>query len=168
MTKQRQRKSLNCEQLYSPDPRNLRHQRYCSALAVRKASKAASQARWLSKPQNRNYFRGPEKDYNFKPVVLMLFHAVDSSMCTRDTETKQTFAGDLLNLTLAASDINSAKGSLDAFGWLPDKNQCWFAQRIVDVKLKYEMAVDKDEADALEGVLSGCESTDLIKESCAQ
>ena len=78
MTKQRQRKSLNCGQLYRPDPRNLRHQRYCSAPAGRKASKAASQARWLSRPQNRNYFRSPEKDYNFKPVVLMQFHAVDS------------------------------------------------------------------------------------------
>ena len=79
MTKQRQRKSLNCGQLYHPDPRNLRHQRYCSSPAGHKASKAASQARWLSKRQNRNYFRGPEKDYNFKPVVLMQFHAVDSS-----------------------------------------------------------------------------------------
>ena len=79
MTKQRQRKSLNCGQLYRPDPRNLRHQRYCTAPTCRKASKAASQARWRSKPQNRNYFHGPEKDHNFKPVVLMQFHAVDSS-----------------------------------------------------------------------------------------
>ena len=79
MAKQRQRKSLYCGQLYRLDTRNLRHQRYCSAPTCRKASKAASQARWLSTPQNRNYFRGPEKDYNFKPVVLMQFHAVDST-----------------------------------------------------------------------------------------
>ncbi len=51
---------------------------YCTAPACRKASKAVSQARWLSKPQNRNYFGGPEKDYNFKPVALVQFHAVDS------------------------------------------------------------------------------------------
>ena len=60
MTKRRRRKRLNCGQLFRLDPRNVRHQRYCSAAACRKASKAASQARWLAKPQNRNYFRGPE------------------------------------------------------------------------------------------------------------
>ena len=60
MTKRRRPKCLNCGQLFRPDPRNLRHQRYCSASVCRKASKAASQARGLAKPQNRNYFRGPE------------------------------------------------------------------------------------------------------------
>ena len=57
-------------------------------------------------------------------------------MCTAGIETKRTFAGDLLNLTLAAGDINSAKSNLDAFDWLPEQNQCWFARRVVDVKLK--------------------------------
>ena len=75
MTKRRRRNCLNCRRLFRPDPRNVRHQRYCSAPAVRKAS----QTRWLSKPQSRNYFRGAEKDYNFKPVVLMQFHAVGST-----------------------------------------------------------------------------------------
>ena len=60
MTKRRRRKCLNCGMLFRPDPRNVRHQRYCPAPPCRKASKAASQARWLSQPQNRNYFRGPE------------------------------------------------------------------------------------------------------------
>ena len=60
MTKRRRRKCLNCWRLFRPDPRNVRHQRYCSAGPCRKASKAASQACWLSKFQNRNYFRGPE------------------------------------------------------------------------------------------------------------
>ena len=36
------------------------HQRYCSAPACRRASKAASQRRWLAKSANRDYFRGPE------------------------------------------------------------------------------------------------------------
>ena len=38
---------------------NRRHQHYCSALACGAASKAASQARWLAKPENQSYFRGP-------------------------------------------------------------------------------------------------------------
>ena len=60
MTKRRRRKCLNCGRLFRPDPRNRRHRRYCSAPDCRKASKAVSQARWLSKPQNRDYFCGPE------------------------------------------------------------------------------------------------------------
>lgn len=60
MTKRRRRKCRNCGRLYRPDPRNLRHQRYCSQPACRRASKAASQQRWLAKAANRDYFRGPE------------------------------------------------------------------------------------------------------------
>jgi len=44
--------------LFRPDPRNLRHQHYCSASDCRRASKAASQRRWLAKPENRTYFQG--------------------------------------------------------------------------------------------------------------
>ena len=58
MKKLRRRKCLCCQELFRPDPRNLRHQRYCSKPHCRKASKAASQQRWLSKKQNRDYFRG--------------------------------------------------------------------------------------------------------------
>ena len=43
MTKRRGRKCLNCRRLFRPDPRNVRHQRYCSEPACRQASKAASQ-----------------------------------------------------------------------------------------------------------------------------
>jgi hypothetical protein len=53
------RKCKCCHKLFRPDPRNRRHQIYCSAAACRAASKAASQARWLAKPENQNYFRGP-------------------------------------------------------------------------------------------------------------
>src|SRR5208337_3616495 len=53
------RKCKCCLKLFRPDPRNRHHQRYCSAPACRAASKAASQARWLTKPENQRYFRGP-------------------------------------------------------------------------------------------------------------
>jgi hypothetical protein len=52
------RKCLCCNEKFRPDARNRRHQQYCAKAACRKASKAASQARWLSKPENENYFRG--------------------------------------------------------------------------------------------------------------
>lgn len=56
----RPRKCLCCGALFRADPRSLRHQKYCSKAACRKASKAASERRWLTQPENRDYFRGPE------------------------------------------------------------------------------------------------------------
>jgi hypothetical protein len=58
---QQKRKCLNCGTWFRPDPRNVRHQEYCSEAACRRASKAASQRRWLAKPENRDYFRGAEQ-----------------------------------------------------------------------------------------------------------
>jgi len=58
MKQHRQRKCRHCGELFRPDPRNLRHQRYCGKPECRKASKAASQRRWLAKAPNRDYFRG--------------------------------------------------------------------------------------------------------------
>ena len=55
----RRRKCRHCGKLFSPDPRNATGQRYCSQPECRKASKASSQKRWLSKPDNLDYFRGP-------------------------------------------------------------------------------------------------------------
>jgi hypothetical protein len=53
------RKCRCCHKLFRPDPRNRHHQRYCAAPRCRAASKAASQARWLANPKNRDYFCGP-------------------------------------------------------------------------------------------------------------
>jgi len=51
---------LFCGELFRADPRNARHQKYCSEPVCRKASKAASRRAWLAKPENHDYFRGPE------------------------------------------------------------------------------------------------------------
>ena len=51
------RKCKCCLKFFRPDPCNRRHQRYCAAPRCRRASKAASQARWLGKPANQGYFR---------------------------------------------------------------------------------------------------------------
>jgi hypothetical protein len=53
-------KCANCRQPFRADARNAWHQRYCNEPACRAASKVASQRRWLAKPENRDYFRGPE------------------------------------------------------------------------------------------------------------
>ena len=59
MAKSGQRKCLNCEEFFDSDHRNQARQHYCSKPECRLASKAASQAAWLAKPQNTDYFRDP-------------------------------------------------------------------------------------------------------------
>jgi hypothetical protein len=51
---------LNCGEAFTPEPRNARHQRYCGLAPCKAAGKRASQAKWLAKPENRDYHRGPE------------------------------------------------------------------------------------------------------------
>jgi len=60
MNRIRRRKCCHCKALFTPDPRNRRRQHYCSEDACRGASKTASQRRWLDKPENRDYFSGPD------------------------------------------------------------------------------------------------------------
>lgn len=59
MAKSGQRKCLNCEDFFDPDCRNVGRQHYCDKPDCRRASKAASQAAWLAKPQNSDYFSDP-------------------------------------------------------------------------------------------------------------
>ena len=87
----------------------------------------------------------------------------DSGLCSADVETKKRFASDILNLTLASPEVNRhQKSGKDAAEWLPDLNQCWFADRVVQVRQEYELTIDEIEAAALEIVLSGCSSVDMV------
>ncbi len=89
--------------------------------------------------------------------------AHDSGLCAASRATRRTFARDLLNLTLAAPNVNRhQKSDSDAAEWLPEKNKCWFASRVVAVKLKYGLTVNRREANALERVLQSCPSTALV------
>ena len=57
---QGQRSCRHCQRSYFPDYRNRHHQHYCSLKECQRASKRASQRRWLGKSANRNYFCGSE------------------------------------------------------------------------------------------------------------
>ena len=90
----------------------------------------------------------------------------DSGLCSASASKRIQFATDQLNLTLAAPAVNrcgaNGKCGLDAADWLPPRNQCWFAKRVVDIKTKYGLSVDRDEARALESVLQSCESFEMV------
>ena len=95
--------------------------------------------------------------------IIARSEAHDSGLCRADAETRRMFASDLLNFTLASPSANrNQKVDNDAAEWLPDLNQCWFADRVVRVRQEYDLTVDRREANALDAVLSGCSSFELV------
>ena len=98
--------------------------------------------------------------------VVALSEAHDSGLCAAGPTVRRRFASDPLNLTLAAPEVNrcgaGAKCGFDPAEWQPAMNACWFAARVVAVKRKYRLSVDRREASALERVLAGCGSTAMI------
>jgi len=60
LKKNKRRRCLCCQQLFHRHPRTRAQQKYCSEPPCRAASKKASQSRWLQKPENQDYFCGPQ------------------------------------------------------------------------------------------------------------
>lgn len=99
--------------------------------------------------------------------IIATAEAHDSGLCSANADTKRAFATDLLNLTLADPNVNRyEKSDNDVAEWIPTLNTCWYAQRTIDVKLKYGLTIDNLEALAVDAILSGCESTQMIYTEC--
>ena len=95
--------------------------------------------------------------------IVARSEAHDSGLCAADAATRRRFSGDLLGLTLASPSVNRhQKIAYDAAEWLPDLNQCWYADRIVRVRQKYGLTIDQREADALDAVIAGCSSFEMV------
>ena len=89
--------------------------------------------------------------------------AHDTGLCNADAATRRRFAEDILNLTLASPQLNRhEKSGKDAAEWQPPQNRCWFAQRVIDVRRAYGLTIDQAEADALDLMLAGCTSTEIM------
>ena len=62
----------------------------------------------------------------------------DSGLCRASMRKRREFANDPLNITLASPKVNrcgiGGKCGLDAAEWMPEKNKCWFANRVVTIK----------------------------------
>ena len=77
------------------------------------------------------------------------------------------FSGDPFNLTVAMPRENRiAKSAKDAADYLPPRNRCWFARRVLDVKSRWGLTIDPAEAAALIGALEGCDARSLRRPSC--
>ena len=95
--------------------------------------------------------------------IVARSEAHDSGLCAAGPATWSEFASDLLNLTLASPSVNRhQKSDNDAAEWLPELNQCWYVHRTVQVRREYGLTIDRAEAQAIDGVLAGCQSTDMV------
>jgi hypothetical protein len=56
----KKKRCRHCGKLFWPDSRNGDRQHFCDKPECRKASKTDSQKRWVEKPENQDYFRGPK------------------------------------------------------------------------------------------------------------
>ena len=75
--------------------------------------------------------------------VVSITEAHASGLCIADAVTQITFYTDLNNLTLASPRVNRvAKKDRDAADWLPESNRCWFAWRVLQVRLSYDLTID--------------------------
>ena len=128
------------------------------------AEVTAAQGGKLYGPYTGRFFRST-RDTDIEHIVAVS-EAHDSGLCATGLTVHRRFASDLLNLTLAAPQVNRCGGggkcAYDATQWLSPMNRCWFAARVVAVKRKYHLTVDRHEAAALERVLSGCDAMDMI------
>ena len=109
---------------------------------------------------------GSTKDTDVEHIVATS-EAHDSGLCAADRATRARFAKDLRNLTLASPRVNRRqKSAKDAAEWTPDRNRCWFAGKVLEVKRAYGLTVDRREAAALERIFRGCPSLSLEPMVC--
>ena len=95
--------------------------------------------------------------------IIARSEAHDSGLCEATGIIRRQFANDLDNLTLASPSVNRhQKVAKDAAEWLPELNQCWYVDRVVQVRQKYGLTIDQAEADAIDDVLDGCTSVEII------
>ena len=78
-----------------------------------------------------------------------------------------SFSGDPSNLTVAVPRENrNVKSDKDAAGYLPPRNHCWFAWRVLNVKSRWGLTVDPVEAVALIVALEGCDTRTMTRPWC--
>lgn len=95
--------------------------------------------------------------------IVARSEAHDSGLCSATPETRKQFASDLLNLKLASPSVNRhQKSDHDAAEWLPALNQCWYVDRVIQVRLEDDLTIDRSEAEAIDQVLAGCPSTEMV------
>lgn len=91
--------------------------------------------------------------------IVAVSEAHESGLSSRSDLERKAFGQDLDNLTLAAPLLNRhQKAGKDPAEWLPEKNQCWYVAKYIEIKKKYALTMDTAEATAVLKVYESCES----------
>lgn len=61
-----------------------------------------------------------------------------------------------INLTVAFADVNLEKSNKNISEWQPAHNVCWFAERVRQVKERWDLGYGDGERQALRGILANC------------
>ena len=92
--------------------------------------------------------------------VVALAEAYESGL---DSARFREFAADTLNLTISVPAVNRhQKSDRDAAEWSPERNRGWFAAKVMAVKRKYSLTVDRAERDSLAVILTADTSRTVI------
>ncbi|MBB3662214.1 MULTISPECIES: HNH endonuclease family protein [Prauserella salsuginis group] len=70
---------------------------------------------------------------------------------------REEYANDPDVLVPVTASSNRSKGDQDPATWLPDEDRCGYVTKWVQIKQRYELTVDRAEAEAIRGVLARCE-----------
>ena len=96
--------------------------------------------------------------------VVPLHEAYDSGLTRRELP---AFAADPVNLTLSLVSEERARNGRDAYGYLPQRNPCWYAWQHLMVKQRWSLRVDPLEAEALSAVLAACPLDRVSRPTCS-
>lgn len=93
--------------------------------------------------------------------LVPLKEAWESGAHGWDTQTRERFANDLgyeHSLIAVSATSNRSKGAQDPTTWLPPESsqQCWYAAAWINVKARWDLSVDRAEADTLHNIISDC------------
>jgi len=92
--------------------------------------------------------------------IVPLKEAHESGGWQWDATRRELFANDYENLAVVQASANMSKGAKDPAGWMPPNEgtgwRCWYVNKWIAVKAKYDLAYDEAEAEAVRLLLQEC------------
>lgn len=125
---------------------------------------ALSGGEWLSRYDGKTT-TGSGSEFDVDHLVP-LAEAWESGANGWSADRREQYANDLGyadSLIAVSASSNRSKGAKDPAEWLPPAEgvHCWYAAAWVQVKTRWDLAVDRAEADKLASILGSCDDDDL-------